>query len=140
MVFRAFITYLLCSLLFGAPAFAGSISIAFREHPVRSTCGFFAPVEQKAVFGEIMTVTGKEGAWLKVQYGELKGCIHSSAASADRDGSDHISPLFSALTEMLLWKVLSELKFDTVDRIEEYQVPDYTIRDFMKSGGLVLLQ
>ena len=148
---KTIVLSLLIVSMLGMAAAAETVKVTTKENAVRSDCRFFAPVKQKVVLGDALTVTGRKGDWIQVSVKGGKGCIHKSAvetrsfaaagrgAAAGGASSDEVSLAgkgFNPQVEAGYRKSGKGLNYAAVDEISKYSVSEKSLETFVQQGGL----
>jgi hypothetical protein len=156
MKIRCLAISLLFVLLASAPSFGETARVVTRENAIRESCRFFAPIKVKVKYNDVLKVLSKEGDWFRVRFRKVEGCIHKSAVEektfslsgltgtkAPSASSDEVALAgkgFNPQVEKSYKQNHPNLDFGKVDMIEKYAVPEDSLRDFAKAGGLNLPQ
>lgn len=144
---------LLLFLLIPSLAFADKLKVVTRENAIRKDCKFFSPVRTKVKYDDVIDLVSQSGDWYKVKYGNVKGCIHKSAVEVKKfklagllgkkteASTDEVALAgkgFNPQVESAYKGKHPELDFELVDKIEELDVPQEQLVDFIKKGKLNL--
>ena len=147
-----FIAGLLAALAVPSQADARTVRVVTRENAVREQCRFFAPVKVKVSYGDALEVLSEEGDWFMVKFEEQEGCIHKSAitekelkrkktsiAKAGTATEEEVALAGKGFNPQVEERYSSEhpdAEFSLVDDIEDIEVTDGALLEFIESGGL----
>ena len=139
-------------VLVASVAMAASVKVVTQQAAIRQDKRFFAPVVATVPYGGVMQTLAREGDWLRVQYGGAQGWIHVSAveeqklelsslmkAKARETTQDEVALAgkgFTPEVEKAFRAKNPQMKYDLVDRIETYRVPQEDLQVFVKDGWL----
>jgi hypothetical protein len=134
-------------------AYAETVKVITKENAIREECKFFSPVKAVVKYSDLMNVLSTEGDWIRVQFKDVKGCIHKSAVeekkvslsgvfsgsqTATKDEVALAGKGFNPQVENSFKKKHPELNYYSVDQIESYKTSDESLKRFMIDGGLKL--
>lgn len=135
-------------------AFGETAKIVTKNNFIREYCKFYAPVKASVRYDDLLEVISTNGDWFKVRVGEIEGCIHKSAIVRQRPirpvllGVD-IEPTsedevalagkgFNYEVEESYKNSHPEMNFSLLDLIENYEVDENKIIEFINHGKLKL--
>ncbi|MDA2920218.1 hypothetical protein MYX76_12130 [Desulfobacterota bacterium AH_259_B03_O07] len=132
---------------------AQTVSVITKKNSIRESCRFFAPVKTTVHYSDLLEVISQEGDWFQVKFKEIQGCIHKSAveeksislskivSSGSQSASDDEVAIagkgFNPQVESAYKRDNPGLNFQAVNRIENYNVSDSALKNFIQSGRLI---
>ncbi len=140
-------------LVFAAVSvFADTVTVITKDNAIRAYAKFFAPIKANVHYNDRLEALSMEGDWYKVKFGQSIGYIHRTAvekravavpASYARKGSS-VSESEAALAgkgfnpqvEASYKRQHPEMRYNLVDSVERYPVPDRDVAQFIVAGGL----
>jgi hypothetical protein len=149
------ITLLSALILLPVLVFADQAFVITKQNAVRQSCRFFAPVKASVSYNDLLDIVSTEGDWFKVRYRGVEGCIHKSAiqkktasftgapvsgrsgGSVSQGETAMAGKGFNPQVEASYKGKHPEMRYDLVDKIEGYPVPDKELVRFITIGGLI---
>ncbi len=131
---------------------SASQSVQVRESQVRKTPSFLGKIVTTVHYGDRLSVLEDKESWIKVQAGETKGWLHSSAMTTKKivlkpnasdlskaSSSDEIALAgkgFNKEVEDKFRQKNKNVDFALVDKMEASTVSQEAIETFLKAGDL----
>lgn len=135
-----------------AAALADTVTVITKENAIREYAKFFAPVKATVRYNDRLEALSMEGDWYKVKCGQSIGYIHRTAvekrtvatpAAYSRKGSSVTQSEaalagkgFNPQVEASYKRQHPEMRYNLVDSIERYPVPERDVAQFIVAGGL----
>jgi len=139
-------------LLVSSLAMAAKVRIVAQEAQIRKDKRFFAPAVASVPYGAIVDELERQGDWLRVGYQGKQGWIHVSAVKeqklnlsslasqrADETSNEEVALAgkgFTPQVEKAFRDKNPSMRYDLVDRIQTYQVPEAELLAFIQAGDL----
>jgi hypothetical protein len=132
-------------------AASGPLTVAVEQAKVRKKKQFFAPAVASVKFGDRVESSGKEGGWYAVTVDGEDGWLHESAVGSKAGsakagkwkGSDEATAEevtlagkgFNKDVEKAYRKGNEGVDYGAVDKMEDRELSESELLDFMKKGG-----
>jgi hypothetical protein len=139
-------------LLTASVALAATIKVITQEAMIRKDKRFFAPVVARVAYGEVIQELERQGDWLKVSYRGKVGWIHKSAVQeqkfqlsslatekAQETSREEVALAgkgFTPEVEKAFREKNPKMRYDLVDRLQGYKVPESQLQAFIRAGKL----
>lgn len=139
-------------VLVASVAMAASVKVITQQAVIRKDKRFFAPPVVTVPYGQVLQELTREGDWLRVQYRGNQGWIHVSAveeqkvnlsslmtSKAKETSQDEVALAgkgFTPEVEKAFRAKNPQMKYDLVDRIENYWVSMEELHLFVRDGWL----
>jgi hypothetical protein len=139
-------------LLTASVALAATIKVTTQEATIRKDKRFFAPVVARVAYGEVIQELKRQGDWLKVSYRGKEGWIHKSAVQeqkfqlsslatekAQETSREEVALAgkgFTPEVEKAFREKNPKMRYDLVDRLQGYKVPEPQLQAFIRAGKL----
>lgn len=134
--------------------YAQTLTVITKQNAIRESCRFFSPIKKTVVYNDVLEVTSQQGEWYLVNFKGVQGCIHKSAVekksvsltnlgssggqSASGDEVALAGKGFNPQVEASYKTQNPNLNFQAVNRIENYNVSENELMNFIESGKLNL--
>ena len=134
--------------------YAQTLTVITKQNAIRESCRFFSPIKETVVYNDVLEVTSQQGEWYLVKFKGIQGCIHKSAVekksvsltnlgssggqSASGDEVALAGKGFNPQVEASYKTQNPNLNFQAVNRIENYNVSENELMNFIESGKLNL--
>jgi hypothetical protein len=144
--------FLLGFLALASVAVAARVKIVTQEATIRKDKRFFAPAVAAVPYGTVIEELDRQGDWLRVSYQGKQGWLHASAVSqqkldlsgfagqrADETSREEVALAgkgFTPQVEAAMREKNPSMRYDLVDRIQGYAVPEGELLAFLQAGNL----
>jgi len=159
---RVLVILLFSSILASASAGAESARVVTKDNALRENCRFFSPVKIVLHYDDAVDLLSTSGDWFRARAKGVDGCIHKTAVqksnvslsglkagekqtsqgghSATESEVSLAGKGFTQEVEDELRSENPEMKFDLVEKIEQYEVSEYDLFEFITKGRLLFPQ
>jgi len=139
-------------LLISSVAMAAKVKIITQEAMLRKDKRFFAPAVTRIPYGTVLEKLELQGDWLRVSYQGKQGWIHESAVKeqkldlatlagsrAQETSNEEVALAGKGFTpeiEKAFRGRNPSMRYDLVDKVQGYQVPETELLAFIQAGNL----
>lgn len=143
---------LLGVLMVASAALAATLKVVTQEAMIRKDKRFFAPVVARVAYGEVIQELERQGDWLRVSYRGKEGWIHISAVQEQKFQLSSLSTAkaqettreevalagkgFTPEVEKAFRKKNAKMRYDLVDHVQAYKIPEPQLQAFILAGNL----
>ena len=133
-------------------AWAATYQVITQEAIIRKDKRFFAPLVARVPYGELIEERERQGDWLRVSHKGAEGWLHVSAVreqtislssfSGDRAQESTKEEValagkgFTPEVEKAFRDQNPKMRYDLVDQVQGYQVPEAELLAFIQAGAL----
>ena len=151
MTIKILITFLFLAVM-SSVALAASVWVITQEGVIRKDRRFFSSPVIRAPYGSVLEEKGRQRDWLRVNYRGGEGWIHKSAVQeqkfeatslasgrAQESSKDEIALAgkgFTPEVEKAFRGKNPNMRYDQVDKVQNFNQDEQRIQSFVRAGGL----